>query len=105
MLLKLDEEYQIVTSDKLNYSLEKFEETIDLKTKLPTGEKKWKVLGHYGFHLNHALKRYVTEKIRDEEKTSVHELIDKLSELYKHVDKVVKKENIIFVPKERNKND
>lgn len=105
MLLQLDEEYRVVASDKLNYSLEKHEETIDLKTKLPTGNYTWKVLGHYGIHLNHALKRYVTEKIRDEEDTSVHELIDKLNELYKHIDKVVKKENIIFVPKERNKNE
>ena len=99
------EDGKIVFVGKTPQDVSSYEETIDLKTKLPTGEKKWKVLGHFGLHLNHALKRYVTEKIRDEEETSVHELIDKLNELYKHVERVVKKENIIFVPKERKKDE
>jgi hypothetical protein len=105
MLLQLDEEYRVVASDKLNYSLEKYEEVIDIKSKLPTGERKWKVLGHYGFQLNHALKRYANEKIRDSGETTHHELIDRLNELSRHIDKVVKKENIIFVPKERKKDE
>jgi hypothetical protein len=105
MLLQLDEEYRVVASDKLNYTLEKLEETIDLKTKQPTGNFVYKVVGHYGLQLNHALKRYANEKIRDSGETTLHELIDRLNELSRHIDKVVKKENIIFVPKERKKDE
>lgn len=97
--LQLDETYKL-TSDKLNWILEKYEEVIDLKSKQPTGEFKYKTVGFFGLNISHALKRYVTETLRSEDNTDAHKLIDKLNELNLNIDKVVKKENIKLVVKD-----
>lgn len=96
--LKLDDTYRIV-ADKLNFSLEKYENVIDLKSKLPTGEKQWKNKGYFGNRLDYALKVYVTESLRDKGESEVHNLLDRMNELEKVIKKQVKKENIVLVSK------
>jgi hypothetical protein len=103
-LLELDN-YRIVTADKQNYSLEKYEETIDLKSKEPTGEFKWKGKGFYGKNLKHALNAYKDEVIMDLGKVTVDSVIDKLDELTRYIERKVKKENIQFVHKESMTNE
>ncbi|WP_299831746.1 hypothetical protein [uncultured Metabacillus sp.] len=100
MELKLDARHKIV-SDRMNYILLRLDDVKDKKS----GEvidKKWKEIGHYGLNLGLALKRYTTERIREEDKLIVEELAKVLKGLEQHVEKVVKKENIEFVHK---KND
>lgn len=95
MLLQLDDEYRVV-NDKYNYILERYEDIIDRKTKQPIG-KDWKQLGFFGTNLSPAIKKYVNEKIKDSDTLNVSELLERLNELNRHIDKVVKKQNIDFV--------
>lgn len=95
MLLQLDGEFRC-TSDKYNWILERYEPVRDRKTKEITGYE-WKQLGFFGTNLSPAIKKYVNEKIRDEDNLQVNELLDRLNELSRHIDKVVKKSNIEFV--------
>ncbi|MBD1379072.1 hypothetical protein [Metabacillus arenae] len=97
MELKLDERFSI-KSDKLNFILQRFD---DIKDK-STGEvikQDWKDIGYYG-DLSHAIKRYASEKIKEIDSVEVNELNNKLEELKIHIEKVVKKENIILKIKE-----
>jgi len=102
--LKLDDTFKI-SSDKMNFILEKFDDVMDLKTKESTGEKKWKTVGFFGNKLEYALKAYVIESLRDSEETDVHRLMDRLNELEKQIKKVVKKENIQLIPKGKKEDE
>jgi hypothetical protein len=84
---------------KLNFILEKYEETIDLKTKQPNGNFKWKHVGYFNF--NQALKRYVTESIRDMDKATIQQVLDKLNQIDEHIERIVKKENVKLIVKEK----
>ncbi|GLI82577.1 hypothetical protein ANABIO32_02640 [Rossellomorea marisflavi] len=103
MELQLDDTYK-VSVDKHNFILERNEEIQELGTKIPTGKFKYKHVGYYN-NLAILLKRYVNEVIRDEGESSVHTLIDRLNSLSNHIEKVVKKSNIVFVPKEKSKDE
>jgi phage replication-related protein YjqB (UPF0714/DUF867 family) len=101
MELKLDERYKITTDKaKMNFQLE---ELVDIKDK-ESGEiirQDWKILGYHGGHINHAIKQYVREVIiNSDQEFSIESLLEKLDELYKHIDIVVKKQNITFEVKE-----
>lgn len=95
MLLQLDNHYRIV-SDKYNFILERNEEVFDRKTKESKGFE-YKQVGFFGTNLAQAIKKYSNEKIKDEDKILAQQLLYKLDEINKHIDKVVKKENIDFV--------
>ncbi|PLR99498.1 hypothetical protein [Bacillus sp. T33-2] len=99
--LQLDDKFRIIT-DKLNFILEHYDEVVDRQSKEPTGKYTWKTVGFFGTNLNHALKRYVTESIRSEENCDVSRLVDKLNELSKHIESVVKRENIKLVVKDKD---
>ena len=101
-VLQLDDNYRII-SDKLNWILEKYEAVIDLKTKQPNGEYKWKTLGYFGNKIDHALKYYVTDSLRNEGSSNVNNLINKLNELSSVIERQVKRENIKLPTK--NKDD
>jgi hypothetical protein len=97
MELKLDERYRITTvSSRMNWILENL---VDVKDKV-SGEvirQEWRVVGYFGFHLNHSIKRYVSEVIRnDDSECDVDCLLEKLSEIDEKIDRVVKRENITF---------
>jgi hypothetical protein len=100
--LQLDDTYKI-SSDRYNFVLEKNEEIIDLKTKQPTGKFKYKDAGYFGSNFAQALKRYVTESIRDVEKAEVSLILDRINQLERHIDRVVKRENIRLTVKEKEK--
>lgn len=89
MELILDDRYKI-SSDKMNYTLERLDDVKDRET----GEivdRKWKDVGYFGQNLSHALKRYATEKIREEDKLNIDKLVNVLKGLEQHIEKVVKK--------------
>jgi hypothetical protein len=96
--LKLDDNFRIIT-DNHNFILEKYENTMDIKTKELTGNYKWKTCGYYSNKLEYALKAYVIESMRDEGKSEVHNLLDRLNELEKVIKRQVKKENIKLINK------
>ncbi|MGM7720673.1 hypothetical protein [Metabacillus sp. Hm71] len=101
MKLVIDDKY-FIASDKLNYTLYRIDDVRDKETKEITGQKE-EVVGHYGLNLALALKRYTTERIRDEDKLNIEELVKVLKGLEQHVEKIVKKENITFVHKKEEK--
>jgi len=98
MRLQLDDRYSI-SADKMNFTLHRLDDVKDKETGEVTGQKE-KDIGYFGLHLDHALKRYATEKIRDTENVNVDELVSVLKGLERHIERVVKKENIYYVPKE-----
>jgi hypothetical protein len=102
-MFELDDKYRVVVADKLNLSLEKLEEVIELKTKKPTGEFKWKNVAYVGLNLNHAIKRYSKEVIRDG--IQYGDLMDRLKKLEDKIDRLPLKDKIVFVPKERKKDE
>ncbi|MCM3109871.1 hypothetical protein [Lederbergia lenta] len=91
-MLKLEDKYRVMFENR-NYRLEKQEEVKEKKS----GEIKqvWKFVGFYGT-MNSALRRYIDEKIRDLEEVTEPELIKVLKDLKRHIDIVVKRENIIL---------
>jgi hypothetical protein len=95
MELKLDERYRII-STSMNWVLENL---ADVKDKV-SGEvtrQEWRVVGYFGFHLNHAIKRYVSEVVRnDDSECDVDCLLVKLNEIDEKIDRIVRKENITF---------
>ncbi|MGD7046947.1 hypothetical protein FZC83_01815 [Rossellomorea marisflavi] len=103
MQLQLDENYRVNT-DKYNFILERNEEVLELGTKKPTGVFKYKHVGYYN-NLSILLKRYTNEVMRDQGESAVHDLIDRLNSLGNHIERVVKKSNIVFVPKEKATNE
>jgi hypothetical protein len=102
-MLKLDDNYRVVVADKLNFSLERLEEVLELKSKKPTGEFKWKNIAYVGLNLNHAIKRYSKEVQRDGVEHS--DLLDKLKHLEDMIDRIATKDKIVFIPKERKKDE
>lgn len=94
--LVIDERY-VVKADKYNFVLWKLEDVKDKET----GEikQKWKDIAFYS-QLSFALKRYASEKIKEENKLNIKDLVVKLKELEKHIEKVVKKENVVLYIKE-----
>lgn len=102
-MLQLDDKYRVVVADKLNFSLERLEEVLELKTKKPTGEFKWKNVAYVGLNLNHAIKRYSKEVQRDG--VEHNDLLERLRHLEDKIDRIVLKDKIVFVPKERKKDE
>lgn len=98
MILQLDDKHKI-SSDKFNFVLEKLEDITDRKT----GETKqqWKDVGYFGHNLEYALKRYIIEVVRHEDKTDANKLYKKLNDLENTIKTVVKKENIKLIKKEK----
>jgi hypothetical protein len=98
--LQLDDTHRI-TSDKWNFILE----TSDVKSKQPTGEFKWKNPKYFGSNLGLALKQYIIDSVRDLEKAEVSMVLDKLIQLEKHIDRVVKRENIKIIVKDKDSDE
>lgn len=73
MKLIIDEKY-FVLSDKMNFSLYRIDDVKDKQTGEIIGQRE-KEIGHFGLHLDQALKRYATEKIRDTDKVNIEELM------------------------------
>lgn len=93
-MLKLDDKF-VITKDKSeqNFQLEKL---FDVKNK-ETGEIKheWKIIGYHGNSITSVLKQYKNEAIiSDDELESIHNILDKLKEIDRTIDRVVKRENI-----------
>ncbi|PAD70553.1 hypothetical protein CHH83_01760 [Bacillus sp. 7586-K] len=97
--LELDDRYFIV-ADKMNFTLCRIDDVKDKQTGEITGQRE-KEIGHFGLHLDQALKRYATERIRDIDKVNVEELVSVLNGLKSHIEKVVKNERIMLVPKKK----
>jgi len=99
--IKLDDTY-FVTSDSYNWTLKKLVDVIDKETNESTGEKRESIVGHFGANFSMALKRYVIDSPNELGKATVHDILDKLNEISKQIDKVVKKENIVFSVKDND---
>jgi hypothetical protein len=99
MILNLDERYKITTTN-MNWVLENLVDVKDKKTD-ELVKQEWRVVGYFGFHLNHAIKCYVSEVIRnDNSECDVDCLLVKLNEIDEKIDRIVRKENITFGLKE-----
>jgi hypothetical protein len=99
MLLQLDDKFKITTDSSLqNFQLEKLESITDRKTKEIKHE--WKIIGYFGNNLKSVLRRYTDESLLDLENVTLHSVLDKLNEIEKTIETIVKKENIKLVSKD-----
>jgi hypothetical protein len=99
MELMLDDKFKIVTDSSLqNYILMKLE---DIKNK-KTNEirQDWISLGFFGHSLHSVLKRYRDESLISLGNVTLDEVLNKLTEMDSHIDKVVKADKIKLVSKE-----
>lgn len=99
-MLHLDDQFRITkdTSEQ-NFQLEKLFEIKDRKT----GEIKseYKIIGYHGSSIKSVLNQYKNEAvISDDKLESIHSVMDKLNEIDKTIERVVKKENIRLVVKD-----
>jgi len=97
MELIIDERYKVV-SDKYNFVLQNLYDVKDKETQ-ETIDQKWKDVGYFP-QLSHALKRYAADMIKEQDKLNIDGLVDVLHKLERHIERVVRKENIVFIPKE-----
>jgi hypothetical protein len=98
MLLELDEKFKISTDSSLqNLQLEKLYEVTDRKTQEVKYE--WSILGYFGNSLSSLLKRYKNEVLLDMEECTVNDVLDKLDEIDRNIDKAVKQINFKMVSK------
>jgi hypothetical protein len=89
MELILDDKFKVTTDSSLqNYILWKLETIKDKKTK--ETRQDYISLGFFGHNFKALLKRYVAESLIDLENTTLEKVLDKLNELDKHIDKIVK---------------
>lgn len=102
-ILTLDGRFRLTTTH-LNWVLQRYEEITNKATKEVRHD--WKDIGYFGNNLAHALKRYVTESLRDkEDNTDVHTLLDRLKELEDIIEKRVKKEQIELIVVKKDKEE
>lgn len=87
----LDEKYQ-VTVDPRNFILQKLEDVTDKKTK-EVVRQDYKNVGYF-WKFEHLLERYATERIREQENTSIEEVKELILSLHRTIERVVKKESI-----------
>ena len=99
--IQLDNTFK-VTYESQNWTLYRDEDTLDIKTKEYTGNFKWKNVGYFGDNFDQVLKRYVRESINDAAISSIHDVLDRLNEIDRNIEKIVKKENIKLVVKEND---
>lgn len=99
--IQLDDTFK-VTYESQNWNLYRYEDTLDIKTKEYTGNFKWKLVGHFGENFEQAVKRYARESINDSAIEKIDDVLDKLKEIDRKIDKVVKHENIRLVVKDND---
>jgi hypothetical protein len=92
--LELSDKFKVST-EPMNFVLEKLEDVEDRKTK--EVKQVWKNKGYFGGNLSACLKKYANESLRDSGGSNVEQLIIQLKSLEDHIDKVVKRENIPFI--------
>jgi hypothetical protein len=89
MELILDDKFKVTTDSSLqNYILWKLETIKDKKTK--EERQDYISLGFFGHNFKSLLKRYADESLIDLDNTTLEEIFEKLNQLDKHIDKVVK---------------
>jgi hypothetical protein len=98
MLLQIDDRFVITTDSSLqNLQLEKLCEVKDRKTQEVKHE--YSILGYYGHSLSSLLKRYKNEVLLDMQECTVNDVLDKLDEVERNIDKAVKQINFRMVSK------
>jgi hypothetical protein len=89
MELILDDKFKVSTDSSLqNYILWKLEDITDKKTK--ETRQDYISLGFFGHNFSSLLKRYKDESLIDLENTTIEKVLDKLTEVDKRIDKIVK---------------
>jgi hypothetical protein len=89
MELILDDKFKVTTDSSLqNYILWKLETIKDKKTKVERQD--YISLGFFGHNFGSLLKRYKDESLIDLENTTIEKVLDKLNEVDKRIDKIVK---------------
>jgi hypothetical protein len=99
LILQLDDKFKITTDSSLqNLQLEKLCEVTDRQTK----EVKYKyiILGYFGHSLPSLLKRYKNEVLLDTKECTLNDVLDKLNEIDRNIDKAVKQINFRMVSKD-----
>jgi hypothetical protein len=101
LILQLDDRYKITTdSSRMNLQLERLETVEDRKN--GGTKEEWKLLGYYGHSLKALLRRYVDEVLLEMETTTMKTVLEKLNEINQTIDRVVKRENIVFNVKDND---
>lgn len=95
MLLQIDDKFKISTDSSLqNYQLEKLE---PVKNK-QSGEivrSEYKIIGYHGGSLKSVLLQYSREAVIDDDNLkNINDVLHKLDEINKTIERVVKKQNI-----------
>jgi hypothetical protein len=89
MELILDDKFKVETDSSLqNYILFKLEDIKDKKT--GNVRQGWIQIGFFGHNFGSLLKRYKDESLIDLENTTIEKVLEKLNEVDKHIDKIVK---------------
>jgi hypothetical protein len=96
MNLMLDNKFKVETDSSFqNYILLKLEDIKDKKT--GNVRQDWIQIGFFGHNFSSLLKRYKNESLIDLENTTIEKVLDKLNELDKRIDKVVKASKLKLV--------
>jgi hypothetical protein len=99
MNLMLDSKFKVETDSSFrNYILFKLEDIKDKKTK--EIKQDWVIVGHFGHSFSSLLKRYKDESLINLENTTLEEIKEKLNQIDKHIDTVVKAAKIKMVSKD-----
>lgn len=94
MLLQLDDQYKVTCdSSKQNFILEKLVDVIDKKSR-EVVRKEYQIIGYHGNSFRSVLKKYAADSLIESEPSSYQQVIDKLNDLERTIDRVVKRENI-----------
>jgi tetrahydromethanopterin S-methyltransferase subunit G len=95
MLLQLDDKFRVVVdSSKQNFILEKLDDILDKKTK-EVVRQDWILCGYHGNSLRSVLLQYRNVSlISDDKLETINDVFDRLNEIERTIEKVVKSENI-----------
>jgi RNA binding exosome subunit len=94
MLLQLDGNFKITCdSSKQNLQLEMLQDVLDKKTK-EVVRKDWNVIGFHGNSMRSVLLQYKNECLVNSQLESINDVLDRLNEIDRTIDTVVKRENI-----------
>jgi RNA binding exosome subunit len=94
MLLQLDDKFRIVVdSSKQNYILEKLEDILDKKTK-EVNRQDWILCGYHGNSMRSVLLQYRNESLINSNLETINNILDRLNEIERTIEKAVKQENI-----------
>jgi mevalonate kinase len=104
MLLQLDERFRVTTDSSLqNFLLEQLQDIKDKSTK-EVVRQDWIIIGYHGNSMRSVLMQYMKTTLINSNLEVINDVLDKLKEVEKTIEKVAKKENIKMIPK-KNKDD